>query len=70
MLRLKVPGIIATHDLSIIELKHEHPYNIEKKSFEIDILGEKITYNYKLKEGSSDKMNALILMKQMGLIEN
>ncbi|MBN2519670.1 MAG: hypothetical protein JXB17_04130 [Bacteroidales bacterium] len=68
LIDLKSPGIIATHDLSLIELKKTHAENIIEKSFEIEIKKEEIIYNYILKDGSSNKMNAMILMKQMGLM--
>ncbi len=69
LIDLKSPGIIATHDLSLIELKKILAKNIIEKSFEIEIKKEKIIYNYILKNGSSYKMNAMILMKQMGLVD-
>ena len=66
----KVPGIIATHDLTISDLKNKYPDNIFDKSFEIDIEKDKIIYSYKLKNGISKKMNAMILMKQLGITIN
>lgn len=62
-----IPGIIATHDLTISDLKHKYPDNIFDKSFEIEIDNDKIIYSYLLREGISNKMNAMILMKQLGI---
>ena len=37
--------------------------------FEIEIEGEKIRFNYKLNNGITRKMNASLLMKQMGILD-
>ena len=37
------------------------------KSFEIEIDGENISFDYKLHEGITTKMNAALLMRQMGI---
>jgi hypothetical protein len=60
-------GLIATHDTSLGEMGNEFPGVIINKCFEIEIDGEKISFDYKLKEGITKKMNAALLMKQMGI---
>lgn len=60
-------GMIATHDISLGEMEIEHPGNIVNKSFEIGIEGEAITFDYVLRDGITRKMNAAILMRQMGI---
>jgi len=61
-------GIIATHDLDLASLEDENPEKIKNKCFEIEIEGEKIFFDYKLYKGVTQKMNASLLMKQMGLV--
>jgi DNA mismatch repair ATPase MutS len=60
-------GLIATHDTSLGEMENEFPGIIINKSFEIEIDGENISFDYKLQEGITKKMNAALLMKQMGI---
>ncbi|MBN2521446.1 MAG: hypothetical protein JXB17_13110 [Bacteroidales bacterium] len=68
LIKNEIPGIIATHDLTLSNLKETYPLNIFDKSFEITIEKDSITYSYILQNGISKKMNAMILMKQMGII--
>jgi hypothetical protein len=60
-------GLIATHDTSLCELEIEHPENIVNKCFELEIDGENIYFDYKLCDGVTRRMNAALLMKQMGI---
>lgn len=61
-------GIIATHDLSLAAMQNKHPEKIKNLCFEIEIEGADIHFDYKLKSGVTQKMNASILMEQMGLL--
>ena len=69
MLELGGTGLIATHDTSIGEMEKEHPGYIINKCFEVEIDGETIKFDYKLQDGITQKMNAALLMKQMGILE-
>lgn len=62
-------GLIATHDISLGELEHDHPGSVINMCFEIEIEGEKINFDYKLYKGITQKMNAALLMKQMGILD-
>jgi DNA mismatch repair ATPase MutS len=62
-------GIIATHDISLGELEKIYTENIFNKCFEIDIDGENVSFDYKLRNGITQKMNAALLMKQMGITD-
>ena len=62
-------GLIATHDTSLGEMENEYPGVVVNKCFEIEIEGEVIKFDYKLRNGITRKMNAAILMKQMGILE-
>ncbi len=68
MISLGATGIVATHDLSLTSLDKVFPERIKNKCFEVEIEGEQITFDYRLRDGITRKMNALILMKQMGLL--
>jgi len=60
-------GLIATHDISLGEMEAEFPGTVLNKCFEIDIDGEKISFDYELRDGITRKMNAAALMRQMGI---
>jgi hypothetical protein len=69
MIGLGASGIVATHDLSLTWLEQKHPAKVFNKCFEIDIDGDKISFDYLLRNGITTKMNAMLLMKQMGLLD-
>ena len=69
VISLKGTGIIATHDISLGELETTYQDVVRNQCFEIEIDGEHISFDYKLKSGITQKMNAAILMKQMGITE-
>ncbi|MCU0472074.1 MAG: hypothetical protein MUC93_01745 [Bacteroidales bacterium] len=61
-------GLIATHDISLGDMEKEFPGKIFNKCFEVEIDGENISFDYKLRDGITQHMNAGILMRQMGII--
>jgi DNA mismatch repair ATPase MutS len=64
----KGTGLLATHDTSLGKLEVEYPGLIINKCFEIEIDGENIRFDYKIQDGITQKMNAVFLMKQMGIL--
>jgi DNA mismatch repair ATPase MutS len=62
-------GLIATHDQPLTDMENTHSNNIKNKCFEVEISGQNILFDYKLKDGVTRNMNASILMKQMNIIE-
>ncbi len=62
-------GLIATHDTSLGNLESDYPGVIINKCFEIEIDGENISFDYKLHDGITQKMNAVFLMRQMGILD-
>ncbi len=69
MVNLGASGMIATHDTSLGEMEKENPGVVINRCFEIEIDGETVLFDYKLREGITRKMNAALLMKQMGILE-
>ena len=67
MIELGGTGMVATHDTSLCELENAFPEKVVNKCFELEIDGENITFDYKLIDGVTRKMNAALLMKQMGI---
>ncbi|MBN1951065.1 MAG: hypothetical protein JW801_07665 [Bacteroidales bacterium] len=67
---LRGTGIIATHDLELANIEKQYPDRVRNLCFEIDIDKARISFDYKLREGITTRMNALLLMKQMGIIRD
>ncbi len=67
LIRFKTSGIIATHDVSLGSLQDTFPGYIRNCCFEVDIEGDRLSFDYKLKDGISKNMNATLLMRQMGI---
>jgi DNA mismatch repair ATPase MutS len=61
-------ALIATHDLALGELEKEHPESVKNFCFEANIENDQLSFDYKLKNGLAQKMNATFLMKKMGII--
>ena len=68
LLTMQVTGIIATHDLSLTTLEEKHPDRIHNKSFEVELVEGEMKYDYKLRDGIAQNMNALELLREMKLI--
>ncbi|MCF8336261.1 MAG: hypothetical protein K9H65_06640 [Bacteroidales bacterium] len=68
LINMKVTGIIATHDLSLTTLEEKYPEQIHNKRFEVELADEKMKYDYKLRDGIAQNMNALELLRKMKLI--
>jgi hypothetical protein len=69
LVELKATGLVATHDTSVCNLESDYPDSIVNKCFEVEIDGEMISFDYKLQNGITLKMNAALLMKQMGILD-
>ncbi len=67
LVQYKATGIIATHDVALGILEKIFPENIKNRCFEVDITNDKLSFDYKLRPGVSQNMNATILMRQMGI---
>jgi DNA mismatch repair ATPase MutS len=69
ILRLNGTGIIATHDVALSSLSVESPDQVRNICFEISIAGDKLIFDYILREGVCQKMNASFLLKKMGITD-
>ena len=69
MISSKGTGLIATHDISLGELEKEYPGIVLNKCFEIEIKGDKVSFDYRLRDGITTRMNASLLMKEMGITD-
>jgi len=60
-------GVLATHDLELAKLSDEYPGNIQNYHFDVQVANDELYFDYKLKRGICQSMNASILMKKIGI---
>ncbi len=69
LLKLGVHAVVATHDVSLCTLADAHPGVVINRYFAADVSERDLTFDYQLKEGVCDTMNATWLMRKMRLID-
>ncbi len=69
LIKLQASGLIATHDIELGKMIEKYPQNIENYRFEVDIKDNELFFDYKIKIGISQNLNAMFLMKKMGIVE-
>ena len=67
LLHHKATGILATHDLELANLEKEFPTGIHNYHFDVQVNADELYFDYKLKRGICQSMNASILMKKIGI---
>lgn len=67
LVSLKATGMIATHDLSLCEITATHS-QIENYYFDATTQNDELVFDYKLKDGICENMNASFLLKKMGIV--
>jgi hypothetical protein len=60
-------GLLATHDLELAKLINQYPSNIINYHFDVQVTNEELYFDYKLKRGICQSMNASLLMKKIGI---
>jgi hypothetical protein len=66
LVKMGVPGIIATHDLSLCEIS-KNLTEVKNYFFETEIKKDELFFDYQLKEGICKNMNASFLLKKMDI---
>ena len=67
LVHLKATGIIATHDLGLCELA-DGSNTIENIHFDAEIVNDELMFDYSLKPGVCQNMNASFLLRKMGVV--
>jgi hypothetical protein len=67
LVKQKAVAVIATHDLELARMENQFPDSIENYHFDVQVEGEELYFDYKLKEGVCTSLNASILMKKIGI---
>jgi len=65
--RQNATGLIATHDLELAKLADEFATHIHNYHFDVEVNNDELYFDYKLKEGVCQSLNASILMKKIGI---
>lgn len=60
-------AVIATHDLELAELEKQYPSALDNYHFDVQVKGEELFFDYKLKDGVCHSLNASLLMKKIGI---
>ena len=60
-------GVLATHDLELAKMAEEYPSHIQNYHFDVQVENDELYFDYKLKKGICNSMNASILMKKIGI---
>ena len=68
LIKYQSVGLIATHDLVLGDLIRNYPENIRNLCFEIHIVEDEMSIDYKLQDGVCQNLNATFLMKKMGIL--
>ncbi len=68
LLSLPAKGLIATHDLTLCTVKDMYPEEIMNQRFEVDFSDGELHFDYTLRDGVCENMNASFLLEQMGLV--
>jgi hypothetical protein len=66
LIQLNTRGIIATHDLKLTELADQNEA-LKNLYFDTTISGDEISFDYTIREGVAQNMNASFLLRKMGL---
>lgn len=67
LVKLNATGIIATHDLSLTEIEKELEA-VKNYYFDAEIINDELYFDYKLKLGVCQNMNASFLLKKMEIV--
>jgi len=68
LIRMNAVVVVATHDLAIGDMEKEYPGIVTNHCFEVELNNDQLVFDYKLKPGISQKLNASFLMRKMGLV--
>ncbi len=67
LIQHEAAGIIATHDLALADLIKTYAQQIANYHFDVQVAGEELYFDYKLKDGICQSLNASVLMKKIGI---
>ncbi len=69
LLRLGVRTVVATHDVSLCTLEEAFPDGVVNRFFAAEVAENDLRFDYALRDGVCDTMNATWLMKHMKIVD-
>ncbi|HEU5054594.1 MAG TPA: hypothetical protein VFT78_15875 [Hanamia sp.] len=67
LIHKKAAAIIATHDLELATMKEDYSNHILNYHFDVQVSNDELFFDYRLKPGVCNSLNASILMKKIGI---
>jgi DNA mismatch repair ATPase MutS len=67
MIQQDAVALVATHDVELGSLETKYPASIHNYHFDVQVKGEELYFDFKLKKGICQSMNASILMRKIGI---
>ena len=67
LIKQNAVAVLATHDVELAKLENGFPASIDNYHFDVQVEGEELYFDYKLKHGVCTSLNASILMKKIGI---
>lgn len=67
MIQQDAVALVATHDVELGALETKYPASIHNYHFDVQVKGEELYFDFKLKKGICQSMNASILMRKIGI---
>lgn len=67
LIRENASCIVATHDLELAKLSEDYPGLLHNYHFDVQVKNEELYFDYKIKGGICQSMNASLLMKKIGI---
>ncbi|RFM29152.1 MutS-related protein [Deminuibacter soli] len=67
LIREKAVAVIATHDVELAAMEQTYPGELHNYHFDVQVSAGELYFDYKLKTGVCQSMNASILMKKIGI---
>jgi ABC-type enterochelin transport system ATPase subunit len=67
LIKEEAVAVLATHDVELAGIKKDYPDAIDNYHFDVEVEGEELFFDYKLKPGVCTSLNASILMKKIGI---
>ncbi|RYY99874.1 MAG: hypothetical protein EOO11_03590 [Chitinophagaceae bacterium] len=67
LLRQGAVAVIATHDVALAALEERFPGGVANYHFDVQVAGEELYFDYRLKAGVCRSLNASILMRKIGI---
>ena len=67
LIKRKAAAIIATHDLELANLKEDFSGSIRNYHFDVQVSNDELYFDYRLKPGVCNSLNASILMRKIGI---